>query len=197
MTDRHGDAATVVLLAALPPARAAQVWPIPSDPSFAGAVYPMLFPRDLSIFVERWSADYAANPKHGDRNGGRSVMYEWIEEELVPAPHHDGAVLMLFSGLTAEPGRPLLTWLLARPIVTERLFTRIFTTPGVKAASLAQRDLLPHGDGTIRTVVVPGLVKAGLWTRDFVVESTQSALRSDLSEYQKRWFASLARDLAL
>lgn len=193
ITTGHWDAATTVLLAARAPAQAARVWPIPTGKGFARSVYPALFPDDLSVFVEQWSADFSTNPKHWDRNAGRAVMYEWVEEGVVDPPRHDGAVLMLFSGLTADPGRPLLRWLLARPKVTDQLFRRIFTTPGVTGASLAQRDT-NEGDHPLRTVFVPGLVKAGVWTRDFVMEGTESALRSDLSEYQKRWFRGLGRD---
>ncbi|MCB7136537.1 hypothetical protein [Cellulosimicrobium marinum] len=196
ITMGHWDSATTVLLAARPPARAAKVWPIPLGKGFARSVYPALFREDLSVFLEQWSADFRSNPKHWDRNAGRGVMYEWVEEGLVDPPRHDGAVLMLFSGLTADPGRPLLRWLLARPKVTDELFRRIFTTPGVDGASLAQRDR-HEGDRPLRTVVVPGLVTAGVWSRDFVVQGTEFALRSDLPEYQKRWFEGLARDLGL
>ncbi|MDE0545750.1 hypothetical protein [Microbacterium sp. C7(2022)] len=194
ITTGHWDAATTVLLAARTSAQAAKVWPIPTGSGFAEALYPALFPGDLSIFCEQWSADYWSNPKHWDRNAGRGVMYEWVEAGLVEPPRHDGAVLMLFSGLTAEPGRPLLRWLLARPQVTSHLFTRIFVTPGVSGASLAQRDLPPHSDSSLREVVVPGLVRAGLWTHEFVVHGAQSALRSDLPAYQKRWFEGVASD---
>lgn len=187
----HWDAATTVLLCAKTPAQAAKVWPIPQDSAFAQSVYPALFPSDLTVFVKQWSADFASNPKHWDRNRGRAVMYEWIESGLVEAPHHDGAVLMLIGGWAATPGRPLLRWLLARPKVTSEIFTRLFTTPGVKGASLAQSDQNSGGD-PLRTVVVPGLVKAGVWSRDFVVQGTESALRSDLPAYQRRWFVTFA-----
>lgn len=194
LTDGHWDAATTVLLGSKEPARAAKVWPIPGDRVFAQWLYPTLFPDDLMVFVAQWSADFATNPKNWDRNLGRAVMYEWIEEGLVEPPHHDGAVLMLISGWIAEPGRPLLRWLLARPKVTRELFTRIFTTPGVNGASLAQRDQSHGDDAPLRTVVVPGLVAAGVWSRDFVAESTRTALSSDLPAYQRRWFVRLADD---
>lgn len=193
----HWDAATTVLLSAKLPAQAAKVWPIPDDGAFAQWVYPVLFPDGLMVFVEQWSADFATNPKNWDRNRGREVMYEWIEAGLVEAPRHDGAVLMLISGFwPATPGRRMLRWLLARPKVTNEIFTRIFTTPGVKGASLAQSDE-GSGNDPLRTIVVPGLVKAGLWSRDFVVQSTQSALATGLPAYQRRWFAKLAADLDL
>lgn len=192
----HWDAATTVLLSAKMPAQAAKVWPIPEDGSFAQWVYPVLFPNDLIAFVEQWSADFASNPKNWDRNRGRAVMYEWIEAGLVQTPHHDGAVLMLISGWAARPGKPLLRWLLARPKVTSELFARLFTARGVRGASLTQSDQYA-GNDPLRTVVVPGLVKAGVWSRDFVVQSTESALRSDLPAYQRRWFVQLAGDLGL
>lgn len=196
MTEGHWDAATTVLIGAKRPAQAAKVWPIPHDRSFAQWVYPTLFSDDLAVFVEQWSADFAQNPKNVDRNNGRAVMYEWFEGGLVPAPQHDGAVLMLISGWPAAPGKPLLRWLLARPTVTEQIFARIFTTPGVKGASPAQSDE-GSGDDPLRTVVVPGLVKAGVWTPDLVVRGTRSALSSELPPYQRRWFTRLAADLGL
>ena len=192
----HWDAATTLLLGAKTPAQAAKVWPIPEDRSFAQRVYPALFPDDLAVFVEQWSADFAANPKNWDRNRGRAVMYEWIEAGLVPAPHHDGAVLMLISGWAAAPGKPLLRWLRARPKITDELFARLFTTQGIKGASLMQTDQ-SAGDDPLRTVVVPGLVKAGVWSEDFVARSTESALRSGLPAYQRRWFVQFAADLGL
>ena len=190
------DAATTVLLGSKVPAQAAKVWPIPEDSSFAQWVYPALFPNDLIAFVDRWSSDFASNPKNWDRNRGRAVMYEWIEEGLVEAPHHDGAVLMLISGWAARPGKPLLHWLLARPKVTSDLFARLFTTRGVKGASLRQSDQSELND-PLRTVVVPGLVEAGVWSRSFVVQGVESALRSDLPAYQRGWFVQLAADLGL
>jgi len=196
VTGGHWDAATTVLLGARMPAKAAKVWPIPDDRSFAQWVYPVLFADDLTAFVEQWSADFASNPKNWDRNRGRAVMFEWIEGGLVRVPHHNGAVLMLISGWAARPGKPLLRWLLARPKVTGELFVRIFTTRGVTGASLTQSDE-GSGDDPLRTVVVPGLVEAGVWSREFVVQGTESALRSDLSAYQRRWFVRLAADLGL
>ena len=192
----HWDAATTVLLASKVPAQAAKVWPIPEDRSFAQWVYPALFPNDLIAFVDQWSSDFAANPKNWDRNRGRAVMYEWIEEGLVEAPHHDGAVLMLISGWADRPGKPLLYWLLARPKVTRVLFARLFTTRGIKGASLRQTDRSDVND-PLRTVVVPGLVEAGVWSRSFVVQGVESALRSDLPAYQRRWFVQLGADLGL
>lgn len=197
LTQGHWDAATTVLLGSKTPSQAARVWPIPGDRAFAQWVYPLLFSDELTVFVTQWSTDFATNPKNWDRNGGRAVMYEWIEGGLVDPPHHDGAVLMLIGGFTAEPGRPLLRWLLARPKVTSEVFTRIFTTPGVNGASLAQRDQSHGDDSPLRTVVVPGLVKAGVWSRDFVAESARTALSSDLPAYQRRWFARLADDFVL
>ena|GEM_PF-1829206 len=196
LTNEHWDAATTVLIGSKTAAQAARVWPIPEDHSFARAIYPTLFPNELIVIVEQWSADFAANPKNWDRNRGRTVMYEWIESGLVEVPHHDGAVLMLVGGYASRPGKPLLRWLLARPRVTAKLFTRIFSTPGVKGASLAQVDQV-EADHPMRTVVVPGLVKAGVWSRDFVVQGAQSALRSDLPAYQRRWFVRLAADLGV
>ncbi len=190
----HWDAATTVLLGSKTAAQAARVWPIPQDRSFARWVYPAFFPNDMKAIVERWSADFATNPKHWDRNSGRAVMYEWIEGGLVEGPHHDGAVLMLVGGWAARPGKRLLRWLLDRPRTTAELFARIFSTPGVKGASLEQIDQA-EGDHPMRTVVVPGLVKAGVWSREFVIQGVQSALRSDLPAYQRRWFVRLAADL--
>lgn len=190
----HWDAATAVLLGSKTVAQAARVWPIPEDGALARWIYPALFPGDLITLVEQWSADFAANPKHWDRNRGRAVMYEWIERGQVATPQHDGAVLMLVGGWASQPGRPLLRWLLARPRVTAELFSRIFSTPGVSGASLAQVDQA-EGDDPMRTVVVPGLVQAGAWSRDFVVDGVQAALRSDLPAYQRRWFERLAADL--
>lgn len=196
LSNRHWDAATTVLLGAKTAAQAARVWPIPEDDSFARSVYPTLFPDELIVIVERWSADFVASPKNWDRNRGRAVMYEWIESGLVEPPHHDGAVLMLVGGWASRPGKPLLRWLLARPRVTAGLFTRIFSTPGVKGVSLAQMDQVETGH-PMRTVVVPGLVKAGVWTRDFVLQGAQSALRSDLPAYQRRWFVRLVADFGV
>lgn len=196
VTVAHWDAATAVLLGAKVPAQAAKVWPIPADSSFANWVYPTLFPSDLDVFVEQWSADFASNPKHWDRNLGRAVMFDWVEGGLVASPRHDGAVLMLIGGCAAMPGEPLLQWLLARPKVTADVFARIFTAHGVKGASLAQSDEGSVGH-PLRTVVVPGLVTEGVWSRDFVVHSTEAALRSDLPAYQRRWFVRLADDLGL
>lgn len=192
----HWDAATTVLLGSKTLARAAKVWPIPEDRAFAQWVYPTLFPEDLMSFVDQWSADFASNPKNWDRNRGRVVMYDWIEDGLVETPQHDGAVLMLISGAAARPGAPLVHWLLARPKVTTEIFSRVFTTPGVKGASLAQIDQTEDGE-PLRTVVLPGLMKAGVWSRDFVVEGVRSALRSDLSAYQRRWFVQLAADMGI
>jgi hypothetical protein len=192
----HWDAATAVLLGAKTAAQAARVWPIPENDAFARWVYPTFFPDELKEIVERWSADFAANPKNWDRNRGRAVMYEWIESGLVETPRHDGAVLMLVGGWAARPGKPLLRWLLARPRVTAEIFTRIFSTPGIKGASLAQMDQSGAGH-PMRTVVVPGLVKAGIWSRDFVVQGAQSALTGDLPEYQRRWFVQFSADLGV
>ncbi len=192
----HWDAATAVLLGAKTAGQAARVWPIPEDQAFARWIYPAFFPDEVAEIVERWSADFASNPTHWDRNRGRAVMYEWIESGVLETPRHDGAVLMLVGGWAADPGRPLLGWLLARPKVTAGIFTRIFSTPGVRGASLEQAD---HAsvDHPMRTVVVPGLVTAGVWKRDFVVEGTRSALSGDLPAYQRRWFARLASDLGV
>lgn len=192
----HWDAATTVLLGSKTAAQAAKVWPVPEDGEFAQWVYPALFPDDLAVVVEQWSVDFAAKPRHWDRNRGRAVMFEWIEAGLVQPTDHDGAVLMLITGWAAKPGRPLLRWLLARPKVTGEIFTRIFSTQGIRGASLAQTDQSDGGD-PLRTVVVPGLVKAGVWTRDFVVQETKSALENDLPAYQRRWFVRLAADLGL
>ncbi len=192
----HWDAATIVLLGSKTAAQAAKVWPIPDARALAEWVYPALFPDDLPVVVEQWSADFVANPKNWDRNRGRAVMYEWVERGLVEVPRHDGAVLMLISGWASRPGKPLLAWLLERPKVTNEIFGRLFSTPGVKGASLAQTDE-GAGDDPLRTIVVPGLVKAGVWTRDFVVQGTESALRSDLPSYQRRWFVRLAADLGV
>lgn len=194
LTSGHSDAATTVLLGAKTAAQAARVWPIPENDAFARWVYPTLFPYELNEIVERWSADFAVNPKNWDRNRGRAVMYEWIESGLVETPRHDGAVLMIIGGGAARPGKPLLRWLLARPRVTAEIFTRIFSTPGVQGASLAQMDQAEAGH-PMRTVVVPGLVKAGTWSRDFVVQGAQSAVSGDLPEYQRRWFVQFSADL--
>ncbi|WFP15749.1 hypothetical protein [Citricoccus muralis] len=196
LSQEHWDAATTVLLGAKNPAQAAKVWPVPEDHTFTEWVYPALFPGDLAIFVEQWSADFAVSPKNWDRNRGRAVMYEWIESGLVEARRHDGAVLMIIGGWADAPGKPLLRWLLARPRVTNEVFARLFDVRGVKGASLMQADQTA-GDDPIRTVVVPGLMKRGVWTRDFVVRGTQSALESDLPAYQRRWFVQLADDLGI
>lgn len=190
----HWDAATAVLLASKKPAIAAKVWPVPEDKSFARRIFPALFPDDISVFVDQWSSDFVRSPKHWDRNRGRAVMYEWIEEGLAGTPQGDGAVLMIFSGWTAAPGKPLLRWLLDRPRVTSELFTRIFTVQGVKGASLAQSDE-NVGDHPIRNIVVPGLIKAGIWERDFVIQGANLALSSDLPPYQKHWFNKLLQGL--
>lgn len=192
----HWDAATTVLLGSKTAVQAAKVWPIPEDGNFAQSVYPALFPNDLDVIIEQWSADFEANPKNWDRNRGRAVMYEWIESGLVHPPFHDGVVLMLISGRAAKPGRPLLRWLLERPKVTTEIFARLFTTPGIKGASLAQSE---HGEGNdpLRTVVIPGLVRSGMWSQEFVVQGTQAALGSDLPAFQRRWFVRLAADLGL
>jgi hypothetical protein len=58
----HWDAATTVLLGSKTATQAARVWPIPDDDTFARWVYPTLFPDELIAIVERWSADFAANP---------------------------------------------------------------------------------------------------------------------------------------
>lgn len=194
LSEGHWDAATTVLLGSKTAAQAARVWPIPEDDRFARWLYPALFPNELTAIAEQWSADFAANPKHWDRNRGRAVMYEWIESGLVETPRHDGAVLMLIGGWASAPGEPLLRWLLARPRVTAGVFTRIFSTPGVKGASLAQVDQV-EADRPMRTVVVPGLVEAGVWSRDFVAQEVRAALRSELPAYQRRWFFGLAADL--
>jgi hypothetical protein len=196
LTDGHWDAATTVLLASKAAPQAAKVWPIPSDAEFAHRVYPALFPNELTTFVERWSADFAAGPKNWDRNRGRAVMYEWVESGLVDAPRHNGGVLMLISGWASRPGESLLRWLLERPKVTSEIFARIFSTPGVKGASLAQSDD-GYTNGPLRTVVVPGLMAAGVWSQDFVAQGVESALKSDLPAYQRRWFVRLAADLGL
>lgn len=196
LTRGHWDAATTVLVASKAAPQAAKVWPIPQDDKFAQFVYPALFPNELTTFVEQWSADFAVSPKNWDRNRGRAVMYEWIESGLVETPRHDGAVLMLISGWASSPGKPLLRWLLKRPNVTSGVFARIFSTPGVKGASLAQTDQGEIND-PLRTVVVPGLVAAGVWSRDFVIQGVESALKDDLPAYQRRWFVRLAADLGL
>lgn len=193
--DGHADAATVVMLGAKAAPQAAKLWPLPLDWGFAEKLIPALFPNDLEVFVAQWSADYLANPKHVDRNVGRAVMYEWIERGLVAPPAHDGAVLMLISGWVGQPGKPLLRWLLAHPKVTAHLFTRIFTTVGVKGASLAQAD--EAFAGTLRSNVVPGLITAGVWKTQFVAEETRKALGMDLPPYQRRWFLKLADDLGM
>lgn len=196
VTGGHWDAATTVLLASKTAPQAAKVWPIPGDDDFAQRVYPALFPNELTTFIEQWSADFVANPKNWDRNRGRAVMYEWIESGLVETPRHDGAVLMLVSGWASDPGEPLLRWLLERPKVTRGVFARIFSTPGAKGASLAQSDQGERNE-PLRTVVVPGLVTAGVWSRDFVVQGVESALKGNLPAYQRRWFVRLAADLGL
>lgn len=196
LSDLHWDAATTVLLASKAPAQAAKVWPIPFDDEFTQWLYPELFPHDLSVFTEQWSADFATNPKHWDRNRGRTVMYEWIEEELVQPPEHDGAVLMCLevTGMTGN-GR-LLKWLVQHPVVTDTIFKKIFSTPGVKGASLAQSDQTDP-DEPIRTSVIPALMHKGIWTREFVEQSVRDAFASDLPPYQLRWFKRLAADLGV
>lgn len=192
----HWDAATTVVLASKTPAQAAKLWPIPFNADFTEWLYPALFPRDLATFTEQWSADFVANPKHWDRNRGRTVMYEWIEKGLVPPPEHDGAVLMCIevAGVTSDGS--LMKWLVRHPVVADTTFRRIFSTPGVKGASLAQSD---HGDSAelLRTSVIPELITTGIWTRDFVEEGVRSAISSDLPAFQLRWFNRLAVDLGV
>ncbi|MBM9459587.1 hypothetical protein JK386_06705 [Nocardioides sp. zg-536] len=192
---QHWDAATTVLLGARTTAQAAKVWPVPEDSDFTVWLYPALFGDELAVVTEQWAADFATNPKHWDRNRGREVMFEWVEAGLVPAPSHDGAVLMLLDGWAPDGGREQLGWLLEHPVVTEQVFRRIFTTPGIKGASTAQADSQNDGE-PLRNVVIPGLVAAGVWDRELVRAGAQTALASTWPAYQRRWFARLADDFA-
>ncbi len=192
----HWDAATTILIAAKPSPRAAKVWPIPENRAYAEWLYPALFPTDLDVIAEQWSADFATNPKAWDRNRGREVMFEWIERGILPAPAHGGAVLMLLAHVChAGSWRTALMWLKGHPVVTDQLFRRVFTTPGVPGCSLAQADN-SAGSHPIRTRIIPNLLAVGIWTREFVQHEVAEALAMDLPPYQKRWFTQLDAQLS-
>ena len=198
LAQRHWDCASLVSLASRSPEHAARYYPLPHRTVALQAI-PALFPGDLHVFCGQWSEDYWKNPKNWDRNLNRDIMFDWVEQGLVEAPAHDGAVLFLISWTSVgDHGRTFLRWLGDHPRVTATIFNRVFDTNGRKGASLAQRDeTLSFDNYRFDRFVIPGLIDLGIWSEDFVAQGISRALARDISAYEKRWFRSLARQLEL
>lgn len=195
LSEDHLRAAVVSLLASKPAVQAAKVWPLPQDLEFNQRVLTALFPTELDVFVEQWCEDFAKNPKHWDRNVGRDVMFELMETGSAAITDHPGAALWLMTFLDPTHHVDIFAWLDQHPRLRETIFSRILSTPGIKAASLAQLDS-QDSTAPVRTQVIPKLVARGMWTKDFVREQVVAALELGLPAFQHRWLAKLAADFA-
>lgn len=195
--DSHHDAADVVrLIAASGPAAAAKVNTL--NLRVTRDMVPRLFPRDLPVFVEEWSARFARRPRAVDANRGIEAMFDWAHRGLTPPPAQQGAVLALISWAPQSSGSHLLRYLEARPVLIRTTLPLLFQVPGVKGASAAQIDETNtdrHGHG-LRTLVIPALLRQGHWSGEELALWCEDALRVPRSEYEYRWFRALRDDLA-
>lgn len=185
----------VRLIAASGPAAAAKVNTL--DLRVARDMVPRLFPGDLAVFVEEWSARFARRPRVVDANRGIEAMFDWAHRGLIPPPAQQGAVLALISWAAQSAGTHLLRYLEARPVLIRTTLPLLFQVPGVKGASAAQTDesnLDRYGHG-LRTHVIPALVRQGHWSFEELGRWCEDALRVPRSEYEYRWFQALAEDV--
>lgn len=196
LDSHHGDAADVVRLTATSgPAAAAKVNTLALR--VARDMVPRLFPGDLPVFVEEWSARFARRPRVVDANRGIEAMFDWAHRGLIPPPTQQGAVLALISWASQSSGTHLLRYLEARPVLIRTTLPLLFQVPGVKGASAAQTDesnLDRHGNG-LRSYVIPALVRKGHWSLDELEHWCEAALRVPRAEYEYRWFRALREDL--
>lgn len=110
-------------------------------------------------------------------------------------PARPGAVLLLITGVPWTLfARILLTYLLERPVLLRTTLPLLFTTPGIKGASAAQRDACAD-DGGLAGYVIPQLIDRGIWQRDEVSAWCARALEVPRSEYEFRWFPRLTEEL--
>lgn len=183
----HHYAATTALLATASLTQATRLHPI--EFPLAYDLIPRLFPLDLVAFVEAWSHRFLANPKAWDRNVGIEAMFDWAQQGLIPAPSQHGAVLLLIS----QPR--LWQYLNDRPVLIDTTLPLLFRVPGIKGASVAQRDETMSGP-SLGASVIPRLVRIGRWTREDVLAWCDIALDVPRSEYELRWFHQLRRHIS-
>jgi hypothetical protein len=166
-----------------------------TDRTVARDAPPALFPGQLELFVESWSARYERNPKGWDRNRGIEAMFDWVRDGLVPAPVQRGAMLLLLSETQVQRIN-FLKFLRERPGLVDVTLKELFRVPGVKGASAMQFDEANPEDRRL-SVLLPQLVKLGYWDGEWVRRSIERVLASDeWPEYQKRFFKLLRSNLA-
>lgn len=194
LVDDHWAAADIAYMACIGAERSADL--SYTDSKVARDAPPALFPNQLELFVESWSARYERNPKGWDRNRGIEAMFEWVRGELVAAPKQRGAMLLLL-GLTQVERIDFLRFLRERPGLIEVTLPELFRVPGVKGASAMQFDETNPRESRKLSVLLPQLVKLGHWDGDWLRSEIEHLLASDdWPEYQKRFFKLLRSNLA-
>lgn len=193
LTHGHHLASTAAQLATATLEQATRLHPI--DVPLGRQLLPQIFPDDLTVIADAWSDRYHRNPKAWDRNRGIEAMFDWAQQGLIEPPARPGAVLLLITGVPSTLfARILLTYLLERPVLLRTTLPLLFTTPGIKGASAAQRDACAD-DGGLAGYVIPQLIDRGIWQRDEVSAWCARALEVPRSEYEFRWFPRLAEEL--
>lgn len=180
----HHDAAIIATLGTASLEQALRV--SPGNLKIARDVIPRLFPSRLDEFVEAWSGWFLSNPKAWDRNLGIEAMFDWAQQGLIQPPQQQGALLLLLS--QSKIGR----YLADRPVLLTTTLPRLFSVPGIKGASAAQRDETALGE-SLGGRVIPRLIRQGYWEKDAVLNWCDLALSVPRSEYEYRWFRELKR----
>lgn len=193
LTAGHHNSATAALLATATLAQAQSLHPI--DMPVARELPPQIFPDGLGEIADAWSDRYHRGPKAWDRIRGIEAMFDWAQQGLIEPPTRPGAVLLLITGVPgAFFANDLLAYLEARPVLLDATLPALFTTPGIKGASAAQRDA-GMTDGGLAGRVIPELIRRGHWERAQVITWCDTALRVPRSEYEYRWFRDLRASL--
>lgn len=154
-----------------------------------------IFPAGLTEVADEWSDRYHRNPKAWDRIRGLEAMFDWADRGLIEPPMRPGAVLLLITGVPKTLyAKDLLRYLVERPVLLDTTLPALFTTPGIKGASAAQRDA-EADDGGLGGYVIPELIRLGHWDRAQVLAWCETALAVPRSEYEYRWFRQLRAKL--
>lgn len=188
VSEGHHEAAEYVLVASAKPEVIARG--LHTSKETASHVIPIFHGDHLESIAQRWAERFVKNPKNWDFLPQFDAMFDWVRAGLMEAPATHGAALLLI-GARPEPLPDLLKdrdFALARTTLPV-----IFTTPGVKGASLTQHEE-SHTD-ELRTHIIPWLIDEGVWDRDEVLRWTEEALAVDRTAYDKRWFKKLKVDL--
>ncbi|MGW6173605.1 hypothetical protein ACWF5H_08965 [Arthrobacter sp. NPDC055138] len=193
LTADHWAAADIAHMACIGAERSADL--SYTDRKVARDAPPVLFPGQLELFVEAWSARYERSPKGWDRNRGIEAMFDWVRDGLIPAPAQRGAMLLLLSETQAQRIN-FLKFLRERPGLVDVTLKELFRVPGVKGASAMQFDEANTEDRRL-SFLLPQLVKLGYWDGEWVRQRIELVLASDeWPEYQKRFFKLLRSNLA-